>query len=345
MNQPARFAGWLLLSLLTGCHGSDEQRHAVGFFVFGTTVSLQFDAPANEAAAIEAQISRHLAQRHRDWHAWEPGALTQLNLAIARGETAAADPSLVALIQAGQQLSAQSHGLFDPGVGRLVAMWGFHTSDYPIRTPKPDAQAIAEYLQSAPGIADLDVSSGRVQSRKREVSLDFGGIAKGMAADEVLSMLKQAGVQRALIELGGDVTALNSSKGEPWRVGIRDPAHAQPLAGVVLADGESLFTSGTYARHALGEGERASHILDPRSGMPAHGLRSATVLERQAMRADAGATALIVAGSAWRQTAVNMHLAAVLVIDDEGRCWVTQEMKKRLISRSKAGQACKLPTP
>jgi FAD:protein FMN transferase len=338
-------AGVFLLALLLAACTPTQSRHNATFFVFGTTVTLQFDAPAATAETIEAAVAQHLQQRHREWHAWEPGALGVLNQAIARGEVAATTPSIAALIRSGQQLAHQSEGLFDPGVGKLIALWGFHSSDWPIRTPPPDAEQLLQYRQQRPSISHLKLTKNTVRTASRDVQLDFGGLAKGAAANEVMALLSEFGVQHALLELGGDVAAINRAHQPPWRVGVRDPNAADTLGGVLLSDRESLFTSGTYARFSVADGERSAHILDPRSGTPAHGLRAATVLTQDALLADATATALIVAGRDWQRTARAMGVAAVLVIDDANNCTMTAAMAARLVSRSAAGERCRVLAP
>lgn len=329
-----------MAAIFVGCHSQAASVQSAEFFVFGTTVSLKFNAAPGAAAAIERDIAQHLQRRHREWHAWEPGALVTLNQSIARGAAATTTPSIAALIRSGQQLARRSGGLFDPGVGKLVALWGFHSSDWPIRAPPPDEAQLAAFRQQPPSISQLSLRANVVQTTNRAVQLDFGGLAKGAAADEVMDLLRAAGVRRALIELGGDVSAINAPNQPRWRVGIRDPSSPDPLGGVMLDDGESLFTSGTYARYSLAGGERMAHILDPRTARPARGLRSASVLTHDALTADAAATALIVAGREWQRTARALGVDAVLVIDEGNICTVTPKMAARLIARSAAGERC-----
>jgi len=331
----------LLVALIAACDSPSRRQHAE-FYVFGTSVLLRFQSSDTQASNVSREVGQLLQRRHRDWHAWESGALVTLNKSLANSRDAVADSSIISLIQAGQRYQVASRGLFDPGIGSLVALWGFHTSSYPVRTPAPTDTQIANYLQAPPSIAQLHVDGLTVHSNNAATQLDFGGLAKGAAANEVLALLRAQGVEHALLELGGDVSAISRAGSASWRVGIRDPGSSQALAGVLLRNGESLFTSGTYARYREGPGARAAHILDPRSGQPARGLRSASVLSSDALRADAAATTLIVAGRDWQQSARDFEVTEVLVIDEEDVCWTTQAMAERLIARSPAGERCRV---
>ena len=303
--------------------------------MFGSLSTIELVAPRAAADAALAEIERTLNARYREWHPWEPSALTALNAAIARGEPHRPVASVRALIDAARPLVAASGGRFDPAAGGLVALWGFHTGDYPVRTPPPDDEAIARWLAARPRYDALVVGGdGIVQSRHRTLQLDFNAIAEGMATRELAAILDAHGIRDALIALGGDVHARGSRGGRAWRVAIRDPGGGV-LAAVALAHGESLYASGGYARWREGDGGRASHVLDPRSGRPAAGAIASAVLARDPVRADAAATALLVAGAAeWREVAAVMDVPCALIVDDAGVVHATRAMSARIEPRT-----------
>ena len=169
-----------------------------------------------------------------------------------------------------------------------------------------------------------------VSSPNRDVQLDFNAVAEGMATREIVAILAAHGIDDALVALGGDVHALGTRAGRPWRVALRDPAEGT-LGSVALAGGESLYASGGYGRYRERDGARLPHVLDPRSGRPARGALASAVLAGNPVRADAAATALLVAGPrGWQRTARAMGIACALIVDEAGTVHVTGAMHARL---------------
>lgn len=151
------------------------------------------------------------------------------------------------------------------------------------------------------------------------------------------------------MNLGGDVLALGDHHGAPWRVGL-DDGEGGVLGGVALHDGEAFMSSGRYAKYREApDGERWPHVLDPRTGRPALGARLSAVLHPDAVVADAAATALLVAGPAgFERTVRGLRLGCALLIDADGRAWITTGMAQRFEwqralpegGRIDAGEAC-----
>lgn len=300
--------------------------------VFGSTTEIEIRGaePAQAQAAL-AEVTALLALREGEWHAWMPSDLTRINAAFAAGQSVAAPASVIELVEFSRPLSESSEGLFDPAVGGLVQAWGFHTSTYPVLTPAPTEQALARWRAQRPRIGDVQVSGDRLQSRNPRVQLDFGAIAEGAAARETLAILARHGVEHALVSLGGDVVALGDGDGRPWQVALRDP-FGGILGGVALDGGEALFSTGNYSKFRDSpSGARWSHILDPRTGHPARGSAAVAVLHTDPLLADAGATALFVAGPAgFERLARRMGLACALMVTEENEMLVTVAMRARL---------------
>ncbi len=191
--------------------------------------------------------------------------------------------------------AADSGGAFDPTVGPLVNVWGFG--------PRSEA---ARSVPTAPlrDAARARVGWQRVRLDGERVlqpggcNLDFSGIAKGYGVDRALAALLDQGIDNALVEVGGELKAHGRRPdGAPWQIAVRWPGFADGAGPVLQLDGCAVATSGD-AWHAFeAAGQRYSHTLDPRSGMPvAHSLSSVTVLHADAVEADALATVLTVMG-------------------------------------------------
>jgi thiamine biosynthesis lipoprotein len=321
----------LLITGLAGCAKAPLYRQES--FVFGTRVELLI-AGLDEAKARPAAtaVLREFDRLHRTYHAWQPSELSALNAAIAAGKTATVSPEMTALIADAQRLAKLGDGLFDPGIGRLIGLWGFQSDDF--KAQQPDPAALARWRAARPSIADLALAGEQVSSRKTDVAIDFGGYLKGVALDRAADILKQHGVANALINIGGNVMALGTKNGERWRVGIQHPRQPGPLATLALDDGEAIGTSGDYQRFFELDGKRYCHLLDPRSGEPVTHTQALTVLVSRRPAAgtlsDAASKPLFIAGVEWPSLAAKLSIDQVLRVDADGHLQVSAALQRRL---------------
>jgi thiamine biosynthesis lipoprotein len=335
------------------CAASPAAEYRASSYVFGTLAQITVfgdDPTALQRAA--AGVFREFDRMHRDLHAWQPGELMALNEAIARGEKdIATTAEIAALIANARRFSERSGDLFNPAIGKLVALWSFQR-DRP-GGPVPEPSEIARLAQARPRMEDLTVLGNRVTSSNPEVRIDFGGYAKGYALDRAADILRDAGIRSALVNVGGNILALGRRGDTPWRVGLEDPrgpaGEAHLLGTIELADGEAIGTSGDYRRYYVVDGKRYAHIIDPRSGYPATGVRSVTVVVSPRPGAgalsDAASKPLFIAGaSGWREAAEKLGITQALLVDDEGRLHVTPELAQRLQGRDVAAQRRMAPT-
>lgn len=219
------------------------------------------------------------------------------------------------LLHSALTISERTGGAFDPTVYPLVRLWGFTEATQRV-PPQDELQAALSHI----GIENVDAQDGFAEL-KNGAQLDFGGIAKGYAAERCVSILQAAEVEAALLTLGGNVQTVGSKPdGTPWAIGIADPAQPeQSLATLRFTGSLALVTSGGYQRYFEKDGVRYHHILDPKTGMPAQsGLASVTVLAQSGTLADALSTALFVMGldeatEFWR---ASDDFEAVFITDD-----------------------------
>ncbi|HEY6240548.1 MAG TPA: FAD:protein FMN transferase, partial [Burkholderiales bacterium] len=266
------------LALVCAFAGAQAGEYKASSYVFGTIVRIAIvDADSARAQRAAGRVLAEFDRMHRDLHAWKGGELVALNQAIARGETAIhTTPEIARLIQQAQDLAARSGDLFNPAIGKLVALWSFHR-DTP-GGPLPDAGEVAKLVAAHPRMSDLVVRGDEVTSSNRSVQLDFGGYAKGYALDHAAEILRSEGITDALVNVGGNAMALGRHGDRPWRVALEAPRGARLLATLELNDGEAVGTSGDYRRYYEIDGKRYSHIIDPRTGLPVAGVESVTVL-------------------------------------------------------------------
>ncbi|WP_300449176.1 FAD:protein FMN transferase [Accumulibacter sp.] len=321
----------LLVGLLAACRPAPLYHQEA--FVFGTRVEVLIAGlPETAARPAAAAVLREFDRLHRSYHAWQPSELSELNAALAAGRPQVVTAEMAALLADAQRLALASEQLFDPGIGRLVSLWGFHADELPALLP--DAGAIAAWRAARPSIADLQVDGFSVASRKRDVALDFGGYLKGVALDRAAAILKAQGVNNALLNIGGNVMALGSRNGQPWRVGIQHPRQPGPLATLELDDGEAIGTSGDYQRYFEVDGRRYCHVLDPRSAWPVAHTQALSVLITPRAAAgtlsDVASKPLFIAGGDWPRLARRLQVEHVLRVDEQGHLQVSNAMQRRL---------------
>jgi len=334
MKRAIRFITPILVALITllpaGCE-QQEQVITTKFLAFGTLIDLSIAGVSREQAEkATTAIEKDFAWMHKSWHAWDPGPLGRTNRLISEGVTFATPPSVLELIKQGIQLSIESDHLFNPAIGNLIDAWGFHSDD-PAGHRPPDPEKLAELLQQNPRMTDLVLDGINLHSTNASVKLDFGAFGKGFGIDLAIDHLRQLGIKSAIINAGGDLRAIGSPMGRPWKIAIRHPSGTGVLASLEVSSDESVFTSGDYERNFNWKGKRYHHIIDPRTGYPAVGTKSVTVIHPNAATADAAATALFVAGpDNWYRIAKKMGIKYVLLIDSENKVYMNPAMKKRV---------------
>ena len=302
-------------------------------YVFGTLVEVSvYGAPQAQAHKASAAVLARFDELHRKLHAWQPSALTRINSAFAQGVKTPIDAELAALINDASAVSVQSEHVFNPAIGGLIALWGFQ-SDTP-QSRVPAAESIEKWRRAAPRMADIHIADGQVWSDNPAVQLDLGGYAKGYALDEAARILKAHGIRHALVNIGGNLIALGQHGNKPWRIGIQHPRQPGMLATLDLHDSEALGTSGDYQRFFEAGGKRYSHLIDPRTGYPATGMQSVTVLVNGAgagTRSDALSKPLFIGGAAQlADNAARMDIAGYLAVDASGKKHISAALAPRV---------------
>ena len=318
--------------ILSSCGPKESPLSQHQLYVFGTLVELSIWHPDPETTQNTVnEICAKFNQMHHHWHAWKPGRLQQINQQLRNGDSVELTPEEAHFVARTIALSRQSSHHFNPTIGALINLWGFHSDEYPLLTPPPDEAAIESLAQLNITVDDLTLNGTTLSSMQAEMWLDFGGIAKGYAVDLALDILQQHGINHAIVNAGGDLRVLGNKGGDAWQVAIQSPADWSLLGSLKLASGEAAFTSGNYQRYKEFDGQRYAHIIDPTSGWPVAEIVSATVVATDGITADAAATALVVAGSQhWPDVAKQMGIQYALVIDDSHHCSATPAMLDRL---------------
>ena len=326
---------WILvaisLSSLSACTPAPENQQ-FRLLAFGTYIDVELnDVTHHQAKQAQYLLQRDFDAMHHAWHAWEPGPVGRINQLIQAGNPRfTASPSTIPLLKRSQQLAAHSDYLFDPGIGQLISLWGFHGKTH--QRPPP-TEAIQAWLAERPSIKHISLTGLYLSSNNTQVKLDFGAIGKGYGISQAMQRLRALGINNAVVNAGGDLQAIGTQGKRPWRIAIRDP-HGTPdsVLGILsVSDNAAVFTSGNYERRFTWQNKDYHHIIDPRTGYPAEGTASVTVVHEDATVADAAATALFIAGpSDWLRIAHQMGIDTVLLVDTQGQLHITPAMQALL---------------
>jgi thiamine biosynthesis lipoprotein len=285
-------------------------------------VHVQGESPAASATiaiAAEAEVRRIEARysRYRD-----DSELTRINRVAAAGGATEVDAETAGLIAYAKACFQSSAGGFDITSGLLRQAWDFS------RARLPEQRAIDALLPCI-GLDKVGLSDGRLAFAQAGMELDLGGLGKEYAADRAAEVCGEQGARHGFVDLGGDIRVIGpQANGQPWRIGIRDPRdETAVVAEVALSEG-ALATSGDYERFIEVDGRRYCHILDPRTGWPAQGLSSVTVICDRCLVAGSLATSAMLRGcegGAWLERLGVRHI----VVDDRGRCGGTEPLPVR----------------
>lgn len=236
------------------------------------------------------------------------------------------DEETYSLIEKGIHYSELTSGAFDITVGPLVKLWNIGFADFKV----PTATEIAETLPLLNyEFITLDPTNHSVYLEKKGMQLDLGGIGKGYAADEVASLLKENGVEHAIIDLGGNIFALGDKPGNKlWTIGVQDPFNPRGKSlGTLQVANKSLVTSGIYERFNTAEdGTRYHHILNPSTGYPFENeISGVSIISDSSTDGDALSTSTFALG-------VKEGLAFIESLDGIDAIFVTTDKKVYLTS-------------
>ncbi len=287
---------FIVLVILVGCRPSESEARTKTQLLLGTTISVTVYEPASEAVdAVFARVREIEEKMSTSVDDYDTTELLQVNRGADEVAVRVSDDTFFVL-EAAKEYSEISFGAFDLSIWPLVRIWGFGTADASI-PPEPRIEAtraLVDYRK-----VRLDPASRSIFLEEKGMGVDVGGIAKGYAADEARRILREYGVERALLDFGGNILTIGEKPdGSPWRIGIQNPdSQRGRFLGIVETGPGAVVTSGDYERFFEVDGVRYHHIIDPETGYPTrNGLRSVTILAEDSMDADALSTAVFVLG-------------------------------------------------
>lgn len=292
-----RFLPFLLsIVLLAGCtpQQAATEPAQVQFFAMDTLMSIRVYNEGGEDAVQAARqeverLDKLLSRTDAD------STISALNSHAGDGTMVSLEPEVTQLLSFAKSVSELLPGDFDITIAPVMDAWGFTTEERHVPSEE-DLSAAMALVDSSLFTVDESASAARLEQAGMEV--DLGAIAKGFTAAQAEAVLRENGATSALLDLGGNVTAIGSKLDDTaWQVAVKDPQNTEEALCVLSLTDQTASTSGGYERYFEEDGVTYHHIIDPKTGYPADsGLRSVTVISSNHMLADALSTALFVAG-------------------------------------------------
>ncbi|MCW3093715.1 MAG: ApbE family lipoprotein [Ferruginibacter sp.] len=233
------------------------------------------------------------------------------------------DKELIDLVTRSKKISELTQGAFDISYGSIdKRLWNFDQQ----MDALPDV-ATARQLVKLINYRNVitDAENGTVYLKEKGMRIGFGGIGKGYAAERAKYILQQNGVDSGIVNAAGDLTTWGyQPDGKPWTIGIASPDGAHtPFSWLNITD-MSVATSGNYEKYVVIGGKKYSHTIDPRTGLPVHGIKSVTIISPNAEIADAMATPVMIMGIRVGLNMINQIKGiACIIIDDKNKIYTS----------------------
>ncbi|MFC1850616.1 FAD:protein FMN transferase [candidate division CSSED10-310 bacterium] len=293
--------------------------------IMGTSIEIQVLAPSQavgqtalEAAMAEIQRIDALMSTYRS-----DSEIQAINRQAGKSPVPVSTETW-SVVQKAVQMSNLTGGAFDITYKPLWTLWQQSGSLAP-----PVNKDIVETLKLV-GSKNITFSAENrtIFLSVPGMNIDLGGIAKGYAVDCAIQILKNHGLEHAIVNAGGDLRAIGHKQDRAWTAGIRHPRSKKEIIATLPVQDEALVTSGDYERYLIINGKKYAHILDPRTGYPVQHVVSVTVIAPTALEADAFSTAIFVLGSRDGIALANtIPTIEALVIDSQGTLFRTEGLK------------------
>jgi thiamine biosynthesis lipoprotein len=230
------------------------------------------------------------------------------------------------LIQRSVRISALTQGAFDITYGSVdKSLWNFDAG----MTRLPDEKTAKRMVRliNYRNII-LDENEMSVFLKEKGMRIGFGGIGKGYAAERAKAVLKEMGVCNGIVNASGDLTTWgHQPDGKPWTIGIVNPNLSGKIFSYMNVTDMAVATSGNYEKFVLINGERYSHTINPRTGLPVRGIKSVTIITPNAEIADAMATPVTIMGIRAGLDMINqIKDMEAIVIDDNDIIYTTKNL-------------------
>jgi len=309
-----------LLSLMIALLLAAAPARAEWFFreeaIMGTRVAVELwsEDATLAARAMEAVIAE---MRRTDalMSTYKPESQLSAVNAHAFERPVTVDPEIIEVVARSFDFSRMSGGAFDVTYASVGYLYDYRAHQRPSGEQVAAALPTIDYRQ-----VQVDRERNTIRFLRPGMRIDLGGIAKGYAVDRSIEMLRELGIEHAMVNAGGDTRLLGDRRGKPWIVGVRDPRNEGRMVTRLPLENEAISTSGDYERYFEEDGVRYHHILVPGTGDVARAVRSATIIGPDATLTDGLSTTVFVLGVERGMELVSrLPGVEAVIVDKDGR--------------------------
>lgn len=311
----------IMLSLCACGEGSESQG---SMFAMGSNVNITAYGKNREAAISAAKDVVSSMDRMLD-----PDLPTSIVYTInrANGASTVISGQMYEMLNTAKLVYDRSGGAFDPSVYALTRLWGFDSGRYYLPSDEEISARMLQFCFDKMQLNSFPVSGSYTVTFPSYAEISFAAIAKGCAADSAIEAMRNAGVESAFINLGGNIQTLGlKPDGTKWIVGITNPSNPSSYLGVLNIGEAAVVTSGGYTNcFVASNGRTYGHILRPSSGYPVNNsIKSATVICSDGTMADCLATAMCVLGESgafnyWRSYGKGEDGFEMILVTEDNR--------------------------
>ena len=323
---------FLLIIFLCGCEQKDRV-YQYKDYIFGTIIDIKiYGETENKSKQITNLIFDDFQRLHNYLHPWEKSLISDMNHAISTGKSFTIDDAeIIRVLKENTELSQKTDNFFNPAMGKLIALWGFHEDN--IKQSIPSSSVIKDFVSNMPLMEDLTITNNTVSSKNKKFQLDLGGYAKGYALDRAKIILQNNNIKNALVNIGGNIIAIGMRGDRNWIVGIQHPRKPSAIASINLLPGWSIGTSGDYQRYFMMNEKRYSHLINPISGFPSANSQSTTILippsKNSGVLSDVYSKPLFIAPTEMKiEIAKKLNIKYFMIIQNDEKILISNEMNK-----------------
>lgn len=309
-------------ALFAWCLNADAEWFRREQAIMGTSVEVELWSDSKlQAEQLIESVMREMQRIDASMSPYRASSeLSQLNVAAAK-QSVQVSKELFEIVARSLYFSELSDGAFDVTFASVGHRYDYRQKIKPSDTEIRQTISLIDYHH-----LKLDPAAHTIHYALPGVTIDLGGIAKGYAVDRGYSLLKNAGIRHAIVTAGGDSRILGNRHGRLWMVGIKNPRGEGHVIKLPV-ENMAVSTSGDYERYFEADGVRYHHILNPKTGTSAKGIRSVTILGEDAITTDALSTTVFVMGIDKGLMLINrMDNLSAVIIDDTGKIYYSDDL-------------------
>jgi len=316
--------------LLYNLNSFSQETYKQSLVLMGCDFAITVTANSKEAGKTYIQEAiNEITRIEKLISSWDTNSQTYLINKNAGIQPVTVDRELIELIERSIAISKFTDGAFDISFASMDKIWKFDGSV----TTMPSEEKIKASVEKV-GYENiiLNKHNSTVFLKNKEMKISFGGIGKGYAADKAKALLISKGVKGGIINASGDLTTWGKqANGEPWQVGVKNPLNKDKIFAWFPVENKAVVTSGNYEKYVMINGQRYTHIINPKTGYPSKGIISVSVFAPKAELADALATSIFVMGKEIGLHFIN-QIATVdcIIVTDNGKILYSNNIKNEV---------------